>query len=123
MSKLDGFSPEDQVTVRQCMPLLIEAQVALGLVAENEAAIKAAMPAVFEMAVAVVEHISSEFASMTGYDAAAKKRIRALGIRFMFFQLENAKTAFDTKDLLQWLSDGIKDAKEVSNAVDEYLCG
>lgn len=123
MSKLAGYSPEDQEIIRQLMPLLIEVQVNSGVIAESDAAIKAAMPAAFDDVVVVVEKLTKELARFPRADAATLLRIKTLTLKLLAGRVQKSRGTFDRSSLLSWLAQAFEDARQVSTAVDEYLCG
>lgn len=121
--KLETYSVEDQASIKRLMPLLIEVQVSSGAIAESDTAIKEALPEAFADVCAVIDKLNGDLGGFAHADADTLKRIKALTLRLLAGQAEASQGRIDRAALMSWLAQAFRDARQVSNAVDEYLCG
>lgn len=123
MSKIAAYTPEDQTLIKQVMPLLLEIQVARGFIAENDEALKAALAPGLAMTLRLVDTLNAGLEKLHGYDAGGLARIKTLTLKFVIGKAEACTAAITEAHLLDWLTEALRDASQISNAVDEYLCG
>lgn len=121
--KLQTYAVDDQEVIKQLMPFLIEVQMASGAIEESDSAIKAALPAAFEDVCAVVDKLNADLANYSHVDASTVRRIKGLTLKLLASAVEKAQGRIDRAALFTWLASAFSDARQVSTAVDEYLCG
>ena len=60
---------------------------------------------------------------LTGYDDSDKRRIATLAARFVAAAVERGEIELTDEAIRAAMPRAVQDAREVVNAVNEYLCG
>jgi hypothetical protein len=123
MSKLEAYTDKDQQLVRQALIGLVEIQLQNGVVARDNASIKAAMPQGLEMAKALVDTLNVCRAKRVGLDADAQTRVKNLAMALALGALAQSSAEMTPQSVAVQARSSFIDACSTIIAVEEFLCG
>ncbi|MBU9200128.1 hypothetical protein KTD31_01755 [Burkholderia multivorans] len=123
MSKLAGYTEDEQVRIKATFTRLLELKVSKGTVEESDEAIKAALPQAFMEACQVVVTVDACMSQLSHYPDADQRRIRTLAIELIEGQISSGKVVATEEAVKAATREAVNDARQVVVAVDEYLCG
>lgn len=123
MSDPKAIAAANKEVVKGIMALILECQVFNGHLAENEKAIKAALPAVLDMVVSLIEALDEALRKLPGRDVDSLRRIKSLTLNLIAGDARQCRQPITKELLLEWRRVAFRNAAEVNAAVDEYLCG
>jgi nicotinamide mononucleotide adenylyltransferase len=123
MSKLSGYTEDEQPRIKATFTRLLELKVNKGTVAESETAIKAALPQAFMEACQVVVTLDACMRQLAHYPAANQERIRSVATQLIEGQIASGKVAGTEEAVQAATRVAVDDARQVVTAAEEYLCG
>lgn len=121
MSRLAGRTEEEKERIKASMRRLVEGRLKQGKVAEDDAAIKDAMPQAFTEAVQVVSTVDEGMSRLAHYPVEDQRRIRALAVQLVEGQLIQGTLAGTEAATRAAMPQAIEDARQTVIAVDEFL--
>lgn len=123
MSKLAGYTEDEQVRIKALFTRLLELKVYKGTVEESNAAIKAALPQALMEACQVVVTVDECMSRLSHYPEDDQRRIRAIATALIEGQISSGNVA-GTEDAVKAAARAaVNDARQVVVAVEEYICG
>ncbi len=123
MSKLSGYTEDQQQRIKATLVRLVEAKVAKGVVAESDEAIRAAMPQAFMEACQVVSTVDACMFHWNHYPAEHQVRIRAIGTQLVEGQITSGQVDATEIAVRAAVRLAVEDARQTVIAVEEFLCG